>query len=137
MAYFLVKREPGTYSWGDLVRDGRTVWDGIRSFEARNNLRSMKQGDRVLFYHSGKDKAVVGTARVVRQAYPDPKAAGEDWSAVDLAPEKALARPVTLATIKADAKLSGFALVKRSRLSVVQVTKAEFERVLSLAGKKI
>jgi predicted RNA-binding protein with PUA-like domain len=96
----------------------------------------MKQGDRVLFYHSGKDKAVVGIARVVREAYPDPKAAGEDWSAVDLAAEKALARPVTLARIKADVKLSGFALVKRSRLSVVQVTKAELERVLSLAGKK-
>jgi predicted RNA-binding protein with PUA-like domain len=136
MAYFLVKSEPGTYSFSDLVRDEKTAWDGIRNFEARNHLRTMKKGDRVLFYHSGKDKAVVGIARVVREAYPDPKAAGEDWSAVDLAPDSPLARPVTLAVIKADTKLTDFALIRRGRLSVVPVTRAEFDRVLALGKKR-
>lgn len=136
MAFFLVKSEPGTYSFSDLVRDEKTAWDGIRNFEARNHLRAMKKGDRVLFYHSGKDKAVVGIARVVREAYPDPKAAGEDWSAVDLAPEKPLARPVTLAAIKADDELADFALIRRGRLSVVPVTKAEFDRVTALGKKR-
>jgi predicted RNA-binding protein with PUA-like domain len=136
MAYFLVKSEPSVYAFADLVRDRKTVWDGIRNFEARNNLRAMKTGDRVLYYHSGKEKAVVGIARVVREAYPDPKAAGEDWSAVDLAPEAPLLRPVTLAAIKADARLADFALIRRGRLSVVSVTKTEFDRVLALGGKK-
>lgn len=136
MAHFLVKSEPGAYAWADLVRDERTVWDGVRNFEARNTLRAMKKGDLVLYYHSGADKAVVGVARVVREAFPDPSAPGEDWSVVELAPVEPLARPVTLAEIKADPQLAEFALVKRARLSVVPVTAREYSRVLALAKRK-
>jgi predicted RNA-binding protein with PUA-like domain len=132
VAYFLVKSEPSAYAWANLVRDKKTAWDGVRNFEARNTLRSMKKGDLVLYYHSGDDKAVVGIARVVREAYPDPTAPDEDWSVVDLAPVKKLAKTVTLATIKADKSLADFALVKRARLSVVPATTAEFESVLAL-----
>jgi predicted RNA-binding protein with PUA-like domain len=136
-SYWLVKSEPSTYSWQDLVRDGKTVWDGVRSFEARNNLRAMKKGDLLLFYHSNVDKAVVGVAKVVRAAYPDPSAEGEDWSCVDVAPVQAFAERVTLERMKADAKLSSFALLRRARLSVVPASAAEYERVLELGKTKL
>jgi predicted RNA-binding protein with PUA-like domain len=136
-AHFLVKSEPNTYSFADLLKDKKTRWDGVRSFEARNNLRAMKAGDLLLFYHSSEGKAVVGVARVAREAYPDPTAKGEDWSAVDVEPVKALAEPVTLAAIKGDAALFDIALVKRSRLSVVPLTPAHFKRVLAMGKTKL
>jgi predicted RNA-binding protein with PUA-like domain len=134
---WLAKSEPSKYSWSQLVSDKRTTWDGVRSFEARNNLRAMKKGDRVLFYHSNEGKEVVGVAKVVGEAYADPSAPGEDWSVVDLAPLKPLKVPVTLATIKADKKLANMALLRRSRLSVVPVTAAEFERILELGETRL
>lgn len=130
--YFLTKSEPGTYSFDDLVRDGRTRWDGVRNFAARNHLREMVVGDLVLFYHSGTGPSVVGIARVAKAAYPDPTAKEGDWSAVDLAPVKALARPVALAELKADAELAGLVLLRQGRLSVSPVSAAHFRRVLTL-----
>ena len=135
--YWLVKSEPDTYSFDQLVEDKRTVWDGIRSFEARNNLRAMSKGDLLLFYHSNVGKEVVGLAKVVKEAYADPKADEGDWSVVEIAAVKPLKASVTLATIKGDKKLANFALVKRSRLSVVPATQAEFERILELGGTKL
>ena len=135
--YWLVKTEPDTYSWSDLEKDKKTVWDGVRNFEARNNLRGMKKGDLVFFYHTGDDKQIVGLAAVSKEAYPEPSAAGEDWSVVELVPKKKLGAVVTLAQIKKDKALAGFALVRRSRLSVVPATKAEFERILELAKTRL
>ena len=129
MQHWLVKSEPETYSWNNLVKDGRTAWTGVRNFAARNNLRAMKNGDAVLFYHSGSEKQIVGLARVVKEAYADPSATGGDWSCVDLMPVKPLKRPVSLTEIKADKMLKEMKLVKLSRLSVVPVTEKEFERV--------
>src|SRR5688572_33287848 len=103
--FWLVKSEPYKYAFAQLVKDKKTTWDGVRSFEARNNLRAMKKGDPVLFYHSNEGKEVVGVAKVVREAYPDPSAPGEDWSVVDLAPLKKLRAAVSLAAIKSDAEL--------------------------------
>lgn len=137
MACFLIKSEPSVYSWRDLVRDKKTAWDGVRNFEARNYLRAMKKGDLLLYYHSGDEKAVVGVARVVVAAYPDPTAKDGDWSAVDVAPVKALAEPVSLARIKADPGLAELALIKRSRLSVVPVARRELDRVLKLGKTKL
>jgi predicted RNA-binding protein with PUA-like domain len=136
-ACFLAKSEPSVYPWSRLEKEGRAVWDGVRNFEARNNLRAMKKGDLVLFYHSNEDRAVVGVARVVREAYPDPTASDGDWSAVDVAPVRALAKPVTLAQIKADDALTDIALIKRSRLSVVPVSAAHFARILKLGATKL
>jgi len=135
--HFLTKSEPSAYPWGRLVADGKASWDGVRSFEARNNLRAMKKGDLVLFYHSNEGKAVVGVAKVVREAYPDKTADDGDWSAVDIAPVQALAVPVTLAQIKADPALADIALIKKSRLSVVPVSAAHFARILKLGKTKI
>jgi len=129
MQHWLVKSEPETYSWNNLVKDGRTAWTGVRNFAARNNLRAMKNGDAVLFYHSGSEKQIVGLARVVKEAYADPSATEGDWSCVDLMPVKPLKRPVSLTEIKADKMLKEMKLVKLSRLSVVPVTEKEFERV--------
>lgn len=134
MNYWLVKQEPGDYSWADFVKDKKTDWTGVRNFQARNNLRAMKRGDEVLFYHSGSGKEVVGVARVARTAYPDPTAKEGDWSCVELAPVKALKRVIPLADIKADALLKEMALVKQSRLSVMPVTAAQWKRVLKLGG---
>jgi len=131
-AHWLVKSEPYKYSFDQLTRDGRTTWDGVRNFEARNNLRAMKRGDLLLYYHSNEGKAVVGIARVAGEARPDPSAEGEDWSIIDVEPVKPLKAPVTLAQIKADKKLVDFALLRRSRLSVVPVTPAQFEHILAL-----
>jgi predicted RNA-binding protein with PUA-like domain len=136
MNYWLVKSEPETYSWSQFVKDGKTAWTGVRNFAARLNLRAMKSGDRVFFYHSGEEKSVVGLARVVKEFYPDATADEGDWSCVDLAAEKALTRPVKLSEIKADKILKEMVLAKQSRLSVSPVTAAQFERLLKIAGTK-
>jgi predicted RNA-binding protein with PUA-like domain len=128
-----VKQEPSAYSWADLVREGKTQWTGVRNYTARNNLRAMRKGDAVFFYHSVVGKEVMGIARVLREAYPDPTATEGDWSAVDLAPEKALPRPVALDEIKRNPKLREMALLRLSRLSVQPVTDAEFHEVLRMA----
>ncbi len=134
MNYWLVKSEPEAYSWAQLVKDGKTAWTGVRNFAARLNLRAMKKGDHVFFYHSVTDKQVVGLARVVKEAYPDATAEEGDWSCVDLEPVKPLKTPVTLETIKADAVLKEMQLVRQSRLSVSPLTQAQAERLLKLAG---
>jgi len=130
--FWLVKQEPSSYSWSDLKKEGKTNWTGVRNYTARNNLRKMRQGDEVLFYHSGEDKAVVGIARVKRPAYPDPTASEGDWSAVDLVPIKALARPVTLAEIKQAPRLRKMQLIRQSRLSVMPLTKVEFNGIIKM-----
>ena len=137
MAHWLVKSEPGTYAFADLQRDGKTVWDGVRNPTAAQNLKAMKVGEEVLFYHSGEGKEVVGIAEVAGAAYPDPTADDPRWLAVDVKPRKALATPVSLATIKADAKLADIALVRRSRLSVVPVSPQHFARILELGETKL
>ena len=131
--HWLVKSEPGTYSWERLVREGRTVWDGVRNAQARNHLAEMGRGDPVLFYHSGEGREVVGVAKVVRVAYPEPGAGDPRWVAVDLAPVRALRRPVALAEIKADRSLAGIALVRQSRLSVMPLEPEQYARILALA----
>ena len=132
----MVKQEPEDYSWGNLVKDGRTAWTGVRNFQARNNLRAMKSGDLVLYYHTGSEKQVAGIAKVARAAYADPTAEEGDWSCVDLVPLKALAQPLPLAEIKADRLLQKIPLIKQSRLSVMPLSAAEFNRVLTLTGTK-
>ena len=134
--YWLVKQEPEDYSWTDLVRDGSTSWTGVRNFQARNNLRQMKVGDTVFFYHSGKEKNVVGIAQVAKAAYPDPTADDPAWIAVDIKPVKPLSRPVALVDIRANSKLSNLLLIRQSRLSVMPVTKQEFEEIVRMGGKK-
>ena len=136
-SHWLVKSEPFKFSWQQFVADKRAVWDGVRNFEARNNLRAMKKGDLVLFYHSSEGKEVVGIASVAKEAYPDPTATEGDWSAVELTPKKALSEPVSLAQVKADKQLAAFALVRKSRISVVAATPAEFARVLELGRTKL
>jgi len=125
---WLVKQEPTTYSFDNLVTDERTAWDGVRNHQARNNLKAMKVGDQVLFYHSTVGKAVVGIAEVVREAYPDPKDA--EWTAVDLAPVRALKRPVTLEEIKATPSLRDIALVRQGRLSVMPLERKAFDEIV-------
>ncbi|HEY1490614.1 MAG TPA: EVE domain-containing protein [Verrucomicrobiae bacterium] len=137
MNYWLVKSEPETYSWANFVKNGQTAWTGVRNFAARLHLRAMKQGDTVFFYHSGEEKSVIGLGRVAREFYPDPTAKEGDWSCVDLRAGKPLARPVTLAQIKADKILREMELVRQSRLSVSPVTEAQFERLLKLAETKV
>ena len=131
--FWLVKQEPSSYSWTDFVRDGKTAWTGVRNFTARNNLRAMRKGDLAFFYHSVTEKAAVGIAQVVREAYPDPTAKEGDWSAVDLAPEKALSKPVPLEEIKQNSKLKEIALLRLSRLSVQPVTKVQFEEIVRMS----
>jgi predicted RNA-binding protein with PUA-like domain len=134
---WLVKQEPETYSWNDFVRDGRTDWTGVRNFQARNNLRQMKIGDRVLFYHSGTGKCVVGIAEVAKAAYADPTADDPQWVAVDLKPSKPLNEPVPLASIRYHPQLANMPLIRQSQLSVMQLTKDEFETIVGMgAGKK-
>jgi len=133
--YWLVKQEPGAYPWSQFVEDGETAWTGVRNFQARNNLRAMKKGDAVLYYHSVSEKSVVGVAEVTREHYPDPTAEKGDWSVVDLQPVKTLSRPVTLAAIKEDPALEDIPLVKQSRLSVMPLTREMFQRVVALGGK--
>jgi predicted RNA-binding protein with PUA-like domain len=128
--FWLVKQEPSSYSWSDFTSEGKTNWTGVRNYAARNNLRRMRRGDEVLFYHSGIEKAVVGIAKVTRGAYPDPTASEGDWSAVDLVPIKALRRPVTLRQIKEASRLKKIQLVRQSRLSVMPVTGGEFRAIV-------
>jgi predicted RNA-binding protein with PUA-like domain len=132
MQYWLVKQEPEAYSWADFVKDGRTAWTGVRNFQARINLRAMKKGDLVFYYHSVTDKHIVGIARVLKEAYPDPTATEGDWVCVDLEPIKPLARPVTLQQIKGDKKLEEMKLIRQTRLSVTPVTKSQFDQILKL-----
>lgn len=134
-SYWLVKQEPETYAWTAFVQDGRAAWTGVRNYQARNNLRAMKKGDLVFYYHSVSEKQIVGIAKVDREAYPDPTADEGDWSCVDLIPDRALKMPVSLETIKADRVLKEILLVRNSRLSVSPVTREQFERVLELGAK--
>src|SRR5437867_711523 len=135
--YWLVKQEPEAYSWNDLVRDGRTDWTGVRNFQARNNLRAMKVGDSVLFYHSGTGKCVVGITQVSKAAYLDPTADDGQWVAVDIKPLKALDEPVTLAAIRYHPDLKDLPLIRQSQLSVMRLTKEEFETIVAMgSGKK-
>ena len=137
MHYWLVKQEPEKYPWAQFVKDKGTYWDGVRNYQARNNLRSMKKGDLVMYYHSVSEKAVVGVAKVTAEAYPDPTAKEGDWSVVDLKPLKSITDPVTLDQIKTDPKLSEVALIKQSRLSVMPLRADEFKRILLLGKTKI
>ncbi len=135
-SYWMVKQEPETYSWSDFVGDGVTDWSGVRNYQARNNLRQMKTGERVLFYHSGKEKAVVGLAEVVKSAYPDPTADDVQWVAVDLKAVNALKNPVPLAAIRYDKRLSQLPLIRQSQLSVMSLTKDEFDVIVALGADK-
>jgi predicted RNA-binding protein with PUA-like domain len=132
--YWLVKSEPESYSWDDLVRDGKAAWTGVRNYQARNNLRAMRKGDPVIFYHSVSDKEIVGVAKVTTEAYADKTAKEGDWSCVDLAPSKPLKNRLSLEQIKSDSILKEMALVKNSRISVTPVTESQFKRVIELAG---
>lgn len=134
-AYWLLKTEPQTYNFAQLERDGQTNWNGVRNFQARNFLRKMVKGDVALIYHSGDDKAVVGVAKVVTEAYPDkdPDNTG-DWVQVDLKPVKALSKSVPLATIKATKALADLPLIKQSRLSVMPITEQHYETILKIGG---
>lgn len=130
MNYWLVKSEPGAYSWDDFVKLGRDLWDGVRNYQARNNMKLMKVGDEVLFYHSVNEKQIVGIASVVKEYYQDPTTEDDRWVVVDLEPIRKLEKPVTLAQIKSDKEFEGFALIKNSRLSVMPVSKEHFEIIL-------
>ena len=136
--HWLVKSEPNTYGWAQLVAEKCTLWTGVRNFTARNHLTAMRKGDLVFFYHSGEGKEVVAVAQVTAEAQPDPTAkAGEGWIAVELVPVKALAAPVTLAAIKAPPSLREIPLVKLSRLSVMPLPKAAFEKILGMGRTKL
>ncbi len=134
MNYFLVKSEPFKYSWDQFLKDEQTFWDGVRNYQARNNLKDMKKGDLVLFYHSNEGKEVVGIAKVIKESYQDPTTTDDRWVVVDLAPLEALKQPVSLQTIKDDELLKDTALVKQSRLSVMPLKAAEFDRIIALGN---
>jgi predicted RNA-binding protein with PUA-like domain len=136
MGWWLAKSDPDTYGWSDLLRDGKTSWDGVRNFTARNYIRAMKPGDLVLFYHSGDEKSVVGAMKILSGAYPDETAAEEGWSTIDVAPAWSLKSPVTLASIKAESSLKNTYLVRVARLSVMPLEKEEFEKIVSMGGGK-
>jgi predicted RNA-binding protein with PUA-like domain len=131
MNYWLVKQEPEAYSFDDLIKDGKTDWTGVRNYQARNNLRAMKTGDKVLFYHSVSEKSVVGVAEVSRAEFPDPT--DEKWIAVEIKPIEKLAKPISLEQIKAEKSLENVALIKHSRLSVMPLAKAEFETIVKMS----
>ena len=132
MAYWLMKSEPGTYGWEDLVRDGATEWDGVRNPAARLHLKAMKPGDQAFFYHSGDERAVVGIMSIARKGAPDPK--DPNWVSVAVEPVRALARPVTLKAIKAEPKLAKMELIRQGRLSVSPVRDDEWQTILKMAG---
>ena len=136
MAYWLVKSEPTTYSWDDLVKEKQTCWSGVRNYAARLHLRAMKKGDEVLFYHSNEGTDIVGIAKVVKEFYQDPTTTDDRWVAVDLKPVRKLKKPVALTEIKADKRLNNMALVRLGRLSVQPVTDDEWKIVMELAGEK-
>src|SRR5690606_4481653 len=135
MAYWLIKSEPFKYSWDQLVKDKKTVWDGVRNYAARLNLRAMKKGDLAFFYHSNEGTEIVGIARIVKEAYQDPTTDDERWVAVDVAAHKKLKKPVSLAQIKEEPRLAQMALVRLGRLSVQPVTDEEWEIVMKMAGE--
>lgn len=134
MNHWLVKSEPVKYSWEKFLTEGRTFWDGVRNFQARNNLREMKEGDLVLYYHSNEGKAVVGIAKVVKEFYQDPTTEDPNWVVVDLSPVESLKKPVTLEQIKADPQLKDIGLVRQGRLSVMAIKATEFDRILELGS---
>ena len=134
-SFWLVKQEPSSYSWSDFVVEAQTSWSGVRNYTARNNLRKMRIGDEVLFYHSGEEKAVVGIAKVMRTAYPDPTAKEGDWSTVNLAPIKSLRCPVALREIKGNPRLKGIPLVRQSRLSVMPLAESEFREIVKMSAR--
>ncbi|MBI1782571.1 MAG: EVE domain-containing protein [Sphingobacteriales bacterium] len=136
MAYWLVKSEPSTYSWEQLVKDKQTMWDGVRNYAARLHLKGMKKGDEVLFYHSNEGTEIVGIAKVAKEFYPDPTTEDDTWVVVDLKPYKKIKKPVTLAQVKADKRLANMALVRLGRLSVQPVTDTEWEIIMELGGMK-
>ncbi|MDP1727859.1 MAG: EVE domain-containing protein [Bacteroidota bacterium] len=136
MNYWLVKSEPSTYSWEQFEKDGKTVWDGVRNYAARNNLRAMKKGDLVLWYHSNEGKEIVGIAKVSKESYPDPTTEDSAWLVVELKPFKKLKKPVTLEQIKSDKRLQNIALVKIGRLSVSPLKPDEFDIILELSATK-
>ena len=130
--YWLVKSEPFKYSWDKFIEDGQTFWDGVRNYQARNNLQAMKKGDQVLYYHSNEGKEVVGVAKVIKESYQDPTTEDERWVVVDLKPVKKLKKPVTLQQIKQDDRLQNMGLIRQSRLSVMPVTEDEFHMILAM-----
>jgi predicted RNA-binding protein with PUA-like domain len=134
MQYWLVKSEPEKYSWEKFNKEGRTFWDGVRNYQARNNLREMKEGDLVMFYHSNEGKEVVGIAKVVKESYPDPTTTDPNWVVVDLSPVETLKKPVTLAQIKADSRLEGIQLVRLGRISVTGLKREEFDRIIEMSN---
>ena len=136
MNYWLVKSEPFKYSWDHFVKDKRTYWDGVRNYQARNNLNAMKKGDAVLFYHSTEGLAVVGIARVIKEAYQDPTTEDQRWVVVDLEPVESLRQPVPLSEMKQDQRLQNIALIRQSQLSVMQLTKEEFEVIVAKGRRK-
>jgi predicted RNA-binding protein with PUA-like domain len=135
MNYWLVKSEPHKYSWEKFNQDGRTFWDGVRNYQARNNLREMKTGDLALFYHSNEGKCVVGIAKVVREAYQDPTTEDQNWVVVDLEPVETLKKPVTLEQVKADERLKDIGLIRQGRLSVMSLKPEEFDRIIELGSE--
>lgn len=134
MQYFLVKSEPFKYSWEQFNKDGSTFWDGVRNYQARNNMKAMKEGDLVLFYHSNVGKEVVGIAKVVKEFYQDPTTDDDRWVVVDLAPLETLKKPVTLEAVKADERLKDVSLVRQGRLSVMTLKAEEFDRIVELGS---
>ena len=136
MAYWLIKSEPSVYSWDQFEKDKHAVWDGVRNYAARIHLRAMKKGDEAFYYHSNEGLAIVGIAKIVKEAYQDPTTEDINWVAVDVKPVKKLKKPVTLAQIKSDKRLTGMALIKISRLSVSPVTSSEWDAILQLADGK-
>jgi predicted RNA-binding protein with PUA-like domain len=136
MAYWLVKSEPSSYSWDQLVKEGRTFWSGVRNFQASSNLKAMKNGDRAFFYHSGEDKAVVGIAEIVKEYYPDHTDESGKFGMVDVIPVAALPKPVTLAQIKAEPKLKDLVLVRQSRLSVMPIDEKSWKLICAMGGGK-
>ncbi|MBB2952768.1 EVE domain-containing protein [Sphingobacterium sp. JUb56] len=135
MNYFLVKSEPFKYSWEQFNKDGQTFWDGVRNYQARNNLKAMKEGDLVLFYHSNEGKEVVGIAKVVKEYYQDPTTEDPKWVVIDLAPVETFKKSVTLEQIKADEFLQDVALVRQGRLSVMPLKAEEFDRIVALGSE--
>ena len=136
MAYWLIKSEPFKYSWQQFLKDKKTFWDGVRNYEARNNLRAMQKGDKALFYHSNEGLEIVGIAEVIKTAYPDPTAEDDTWSVVDFKPIKTLTKTITLAMIKEHPILKQMEMIRRNRLSVTKVTDEEFNIILSLSSLK-
>lgn len=137
MNYWLVKSEPFKYSWEQFVKDGKTFWDGVRNYQARNNLKAMKKGDQVLFYHSNEGLEIVGLATVIKEYYQDPTTDDNRWVVVDLKPLKKLKKPVSLAEMKSDKHFAGFSLIRQGRLSVCDVKEKEFVAIMGLADTRI